>query len=131
MALTGRAEGPALGPPTPLVGRLAAVAGALARQSSRLGHRLDVDPLGLLSERAAIAGLSRQGRTSCGDACRLLPTTDGWLAVSLARDDDVELVPAWLGRGALAPADDPWEVVAAGVARRPTSALAEGAALLG
>ncbi len=50
----------------------------------------------LLGERAAIAGLSRQGRVSAGGACHLLDCRDGVLAVNLARSDDWELLPAWL-----------------------------------
>ncbi|MET0145501.1 MAG: CoA transferase, partial [Ilumatobacteraceae bacterium] len=43
------------------------------------------------------AELSRHGRWSCGGATQLLACTDGWIAVSLARPDDIELLPAWLG----------------------------------
>ncbi|MBL4826870.1 MAG: CoA transferase [Spongiibacteraceae bacterium] len=50
----------------------------------------------LLGERAAIAGLQRQGKTSAGGACRLYKTCDGALALNLVRDDDRELLPAWL-----------------------------------
>lgn len=55
--------------------------------------------------------------------CRLLPTLDGWLAVNLARESDVDLLPAWLEDGA-----DEWEKV---VADRPTAALVERGVLLG
>jgi hypothetical protein len=48
----------------------------------------------LLLERAAIAGLSPQGTTSWSGGARLLPAADGWVALSLTRPDDVELVPA-------------------------------------
>lgn len=49
----------------------------------------------LLGERAAITGLSRQGRISAGGACRLWETADGVLALNLAREEDLELLPAW------------------------------------
>jgi hypothetical protein len=51
---------------------------------------------------------------SCGGSTRLLPAADGWLAVSLARPSDWELVAAWLGTVApVAPED--WLRVAAAV----------------
>jgi hypothetical protein len=39
----------------------------------------------------------RNGTTSCGGSSRLVRVADGWIAVSLARPSDVDLVPAWLG----------------------------------
>ena len=87
LALTGDAAGPGLVAPPGTVERIVA-----------LGAALGVDALALLVERAAVAGLSRRGAVSCGGATRLLPVGGGgWLAVSLARPDDVDLVPAWLG----------------------------------
>jgi hypothetical protein len=56
-----------------------------------------VDAFTLLGQRAAITGCMRNGTTSCGGSSRLLRAADGWVAVSLARPSDVELVPAWLG----------------------------------
>jgi hypothetical protein len=61
------------------------------------GRRVDLDGLALLGERAAIAGLTRGGRRSCGGAARLLRSADGWVAVSLPRPEDYELLPAWVG----------------------------------
>lgn len=129
MALTGPADGPGLGPPAPLVPRLRAVAERLAHRSAQLGTAVAVDPLRLLAERAAAAGLRRQGQVSCGGAARLLRTADGWLAVSLARPDDLELVPAWLGRAV--DADDVWAAVADAVAAHPTDDLVAQGRLLG
>ena len=56
------------------------------------GH--DVATIELLGERAALMGLARRSPLSAGGACRLLPTRDGWFAISLARPSDHELVPA-------------------------------------
>jgi hypothetical protein len=127
MALTGDADGPPLVAPDGIVRRVAA-----------LGDRVGVDALALLGERAALAGLARRGTTSCGGATRLLPAVDGWLAVSLARPDDVGLLPAWFGRdlplapgGAEPPGDDVWKVVADEVAARPVAPLVAQARLLG
>ncbi len=95
--LTGRSDGPPLGPPAPLVANADRIAARLGTVTAAIGQRVDVDPLVLLTERAAIAGLGRRGERSCGGSAHLVAAEDGWLAVSLAREDDVELVPAWLG----------------------------------
>jgi hypothetical protein len=129
MALTGRPGAPPPGPPAGLVPKLAAVAELLADRAAALGGRLMVDPLARLAERAAIAGFERQGDVSCGGATRLLPACPGWLAVTLARPDDVDAVPAWLELDR--PPTDVWTAVATAVANRPVDELVERAALLG
>ncbi len=130
LALTGRPGAFALGTSRPLVAGVRSWAGQLADRSGALGTAVTVDPLGLLVERAAVAGLGRRGDISCGGGARLLRSADGWVAVSLARSDDWDLVPAWLGR--LRPvADGDWETVASGVAASPGEGLRAGAALLG
>lgn len=126
MALTGRPDGPGLGPPAGLVPGLE----RLARPFP------DVDPLALITERAAIAGLIRRGRESCGRSCRLLPTADDWLAISLPRPEDVELVPAWLevrpSQGGASPgAEPPWPAIAAAVAHRPAEEVVDRGTMLG
>ncbi len=90
MQLTGRADGPALAAPPLVVPGVRWLGGAAG-----IANRLDV--LALLGERAACAGLTRAGRTSCGGATRLLDTADGPVAISLARPTDVALLPALLG----------------------------------
>jgi crotonobetainyl-CoA:carnitine CoA-transferase CaiB-like acyl-CoA transferase len=129
MALTGRADGAALGPPSRLVAGLRLVGDRISEASAAIGHRVDVDALALLGERAALRGLQRQGSISCGGNTRLLPTADGWLAVCLSRADDVRALPAWLGLPDDPP--DPWAAVATALARQPTEALAAQARLLG
>lgn len=96
MALTGRPDGPPLVAP-----------GRPASQAREAVARLGIEIPGLLGERAAYAGLSRNGPWSCGGAMRILPTSDGHLALSLARPSDVELVPA-LVEGDV---DEPWTTV--------------------
>ncbi|TXH05870.1 MAG: CoA transferase [Nevskiaceae bacterium] len=97
MALTGRPEAaPAmcLVPLTAIAdGALVALA-ALAPAGALGGD----DGAALLAERAAIAGHTRRGAVSPGGACRLLATRDGAIALNLARDEDRELLPAWLQR---------------------------------
>ena len=97
MSLTGRAGGPHLGVPHALPSVLDGLAKHLHQMTAALGRAVDVDGPALLGERAAIAGHGRSGDTSCGGVARLLPAADGWLALSIARTEDVELLPAWLG----------------------------------
>ena len=100
--LTGRAGGPPLVPP----GRAATVAAELAdRLAAATG--VQVDGAQILAERAAFTGHRRCGAVSAGGACRLLPTADGWAAVSCARPDDPALLGALAGEEA---GDDPWPV---------------------
>jgi hypothetical protein len=122
-ALTGRADGPALRAPAGLVPRLQAIAAVVDPH---------LDPLPLLAKRAAIQELTRNGTTSCGGATRLLRTADGWIALSLARPDDLELVPAWLGiEPRLEPGDDPWVAIAGAVHERPATEVVAAAEGLG
>jgi hypothetical protein len=122
MALTGTEAAP-LGPPERLVPGV-----------EELGAGFPgLDALALLGERAALAGLRRHGATSCGGSGRLLPTADGWLAVSLPRVEDVEAVPAWLEIDGHPPgeaASAVWDRVRAVVRDRPTAALVDRAGLL-
>jgi crotonobetainyl-CoA:carnitine CoA-transferase CaiB-like acyl-CoA transferase len=129
MALTGRAGGAPLLPEAPLAPRLRAAQLVLGLLSSRLGRHVDVDVLGLLGERAALASLGRQGDTSTGGAARLLRAREGWVVVNLARLSDVDSIPAWLECGI--PGTDPWETVAAAVADRDAADIVERAQLLG
>jgi crotonobetainyl-CoA:carnitine CoA-transferase CaiB-like acyl-CoA transferase len=101
---------------------------AVARSIERRAG-IAVDGLGLLAERAAIAGLTRAGDRSAGGAARLMPSTDGWLAVSLARPSDVSDLPAWLETEV--DEEDPWPAVAAAVSTRSTGALVDRATPFG
>jgi hypothetical protein len=97
MALTGRPDGsPRVGSGRPA---------SLVRDHLRA---LSLDIPTLLGERAAYAGLTRRAPWSCGGAMRILPASDGQVAISLARDADIELVPALVEA---APTDDPWAAV--------------------
>jgi CoA-transferase family III len=121
MALTGPPDEP-LGPPEGLVDGVE----KLARPFP------DLDALALLGERAVHMGLWRRGTTSCGGSCRLLRAREGLVAVSLARDDDYEVVPAWLELDpAPATAAATWSAVADAVTHRDTDELLARAALLG
>jgi hypothetical protein len=122
MAVTGPADAAPLLAPRGLLPFLRAVRTELADTTTALGRRVELDTPALLAERAAIAGLTRQGRRSCGGATELVRGGDGvWIAASLARSDDVELLPAWLGGTDLA----------AGVATRAADDVVSAAIELG
>src|SRR4051812_14344220 len=87
--LGGASHSPPAIPPRDYVGRIIEL---LERLS---GHGIDA-PLELMSARAVEMGLRRNGAISAGGNARILPTCSGHIAVSLARNEDVELVPAWL-----------------------------------
>ncbi|SEP23673.1 CoA transferase [Trujillonella endophytica] len=128
VALTGAPDGPPLVPP----GRAATVARELtdriAAATAGTAHPVVLDGAALLAERAAFTGHRRAGRVSAGGSCRLLPTLDGWAAVSCARPDDPLLLGALVGRELPA---DPWPAVAAWVHAHPGEELAARAELLG
>ena len=88
LPLTGHSSGSPVVP----VGDAASWAGQMADRigeaTSASRHPVRVDGARLLAERAALTGGTRQGRLSVGGSCRLLPTLDGWAAVSSARPDD-------------------------------------------
>ncbi len=127
MALTGHAEGPPLLAPGPLA---SCARGAIEALRLVAGKRWpsDLDGPALLGERAAVFGLHRRGSISPGGSCRILRAADGWIAVNLARPDDVRSIPAWLGEGDVAL---PWSFVADRVALRPAAEVVERARLLG
>lgn len=96
MAVSGPPPGGQLGPPEPLLDGIDALGSRIASASARLGREVRWDWPALLGERAALDGLGAAGRTSCGGATRLVRCADGWVAVSLARPTDRDLLPAWL-----------------------------------
>lgn len=127
MWLTGRSDGA----PLPAPGRPATHVDeqllGLALHASRWGETVTPLPDNrILSERAAIAGLRRQGPLSCGGAFRTLPTRNGRIGLSLARPSDLELIPA-LTEGS---PGAPWEAVAAWAREVDTSEADQRISLL-
>jgi CoA-transferase family III len=88
----------------------------------------DLDGPALLGERAALLGLHRRGTVAPGGACRLLEAADGWIATTLARPDDLALLPAWLD---IESGEDPWPAVARAVRTRGAEETVARARLLG
>lgn len=80
----------------------------------------------LLGERARLRETVRQGRFCAGGYGRLLDGQDGRLALNLVRDEDWDLVPAWLE----ADVTD-WDGVARAVKGRTCAELASRAAEIG
>ncbi len=127
MALTGLADGPPQMCPVPLASCADGVIQALHCLAT--GDAAATLPTGslLLGERAAIAGLRRNGAISPGGSSRLLRAADGWFAVSLTREADWSAVPAWLGSGTATT----WQEIEALVAGRIAAPLVAQARLLG
>lgn len=124
MWLSGHGDGE----PRPCPAPLAACAQGAWLALTTLCPSLDphFDAFRLLGERAAIAGLQRRGRLSAGGACRLVDTADGSLAINLAREDDFDLLPAWLEKEQVA-TDELDEVIKT----RSTAHLVQRARLMG
>ncbi|WP_051749444.1 CoA transferase [Nevskia soli] len=126
MELTGLSDGPPQMCPVPLA---ACADGALAALAS-LAPEGSFDGLSgarLLGERAAIMDLHRAGAVSPGGACRLYRAGDGWIALNLARDEDRQVLPAWLQlEDALAP-----DALPQMIAARRSHELVEQGRLLG
>jgi hypothetical protein len=97
MALTGTAGEPPAASPAGAFGLAEEVTGRLAAVTREAGAEVRTDPAELIAGRAALMGLTRNGRISAGGSSRLLRAADGWCAVTLSRSDDVAAVPAILG----------------------------------
>lgn len=129
MHLTGPVAGPPALSPGPIATRLRGAAAAVSLLAQLGGGPpLALDGAALAAERAATAGLHRRGRRSAGGTCRLVPAADGWLAVNLARPDDVDALPAWLGEPT---GPDPWPMVERVAGRGRAVDLAASARVLG
>lgn len=105
---------------------LDAVAAAGERLVAASDGRVAFDARQALSRGEDLA-LQEPGLWSPNRHCRLVACQDGWLAVSLARDDDRDLVPAWTGASF---DTDPWEAVIAAAADRSAGQMAASAQAL-
>lgn len=127
MWLTGHADQPGRACPVALAScAQGAWLALVALSEGRLSA--DMAAFRLLGERAAIAGYRRQGKTSAGGACHFYHALDGALAVNLPREDDRELLPAWLQQ--VLPLNDE-QALQAAVRQRAVQPLLEQARLLG
>ncbi len=135
MPLCGAADGPALRAahaiPTCARGALVAL-----RQLTGVNVLPGHSGATLLSERAAFHGWPRRGQTSVNGHCHLLPSADGWVALNLARGEDVDLLPALFAPNVAAGETDrllshDLAVIRACVARMHTDTLLQRGRLLG
>ncbi|MER7007873.1 CoA transferase [Dactylosporangium sp. NPDC000555] len=95
-ALFLRGPRPQAGP-----GRLLAHLRGAALAARLLGLPVDVAGDRLPGERAALRGAAD---APAAERCRLYRVADGHIAVNLARDEDLDLIPAWLVLAADSPA---------------------------
>ena len=107
---------------------VAAVEARLDAAAARLGAELGADGPACLAERRRLLGIAPAGRVSAGGSCRLVEADDGWFALNLARPDDREAVPAWMGREWSGPL---WDGVADVAAERSVADAVDRAQLLG
>jgi|SRR5580658_142827 crotonobetainyl-CoA:carnitine CoA-transferase CaiB-like acyl-CoA transferase len=126
MAVTGTADGPGLMAPAALTAAADGASMALwAISGAAVLERLSGAML--LGERARVMRLTRRGEISPGGGSRLLPSRDGWIAVTLVRCQDWDAVPAWLREDGVAD----WPSVATCVRRRSSGFLVDRGRLLG
>ncbi len=111
----------------PLAPILASLGAEIARLTAEHGRRVNVETLGITDRRGQLP-LRPPGVFSPNRACRLVRAADGWIAVNLARDEDRDLIPAWLEAG-LEP--DLWAAIVRLARRRDCADLLAGAVLLG
>jgi hypothetical protein len=128
MWLTGREDGPTLGAPASVPTVLDDLAASFVARASVPRHRVQVDGAAFIGERAALRGLARAGDVSCGGSARLMRSRDGWVAVSLPRPDDLELLPAWVG---IRPDVEPWAALARVLYERSAAEAVSSGAELG
>ena len=102
---------------------------ALERLSA-LGLPTPGSGLHVLSQRAKFTDAVRNRQRSMGGGCRLFPSSDGWTAVHLPREDDLELLPAWLGIDASSP-EIPWDRIGQEIRRHTSDHLVRSAQELG
>lgn len=105
---------------------LDAVAAAGDRLVAASHSRIAFDPRRALSRHDDLT-LAEPGAWSPNRHCRLVPCREGWIAASLARDEDRDLVPAWTGA---ALDDEPWQAVLDAAAERAADEMVAAAAEL-
>lgn len=89
---------------------------------------VEVDADDVLGGRAALLDLPRAGTVSAGGATRLMGAADGWCALTLARPDDLDAVPALVEAE---DTPDPWAAVRERIRATGVHTVASRARLLG
>ena len=91
------------------------------------GTEVDADVI--IAGRAGLLGHTPHDHISAGGATHLMPSRDGWCALTLSRPDDVDAVPALIEADDVA--HDPWPAVQRWIADRDSAEVTERARLLG
>jgi hypothetical protein len=112
---------------SPIAPVLASLGAKIARLSAQLGEPVDVATLNI-TDREGLLPLDPPTTVSPNRACHLIAAADGWIALNLAREEDRELIPAWLGCEV---EGDQWATIARLAGDRACAELIDGAALLG
>ncbi|ODT86963.1 CoA transferase [Phenylobacterium sp. SCN 70-31] len=107
---------------------LDALCEGVERLTAWVGETVRPQDLGVLDRAGHLPLGPPGGRVSPNGACRLVRAADGWMALNLAREEDRDLIPAWLLTGETG---DAWDLVEARAADHSCAALVERAALLG
>ena len=128
MHLTGSASGPPSAVPAGIVSPLHALAEALASATASLGRQVVVDPVALVTQRAAFTRFGRNGSTSAGGFARMVRAADGWVVLNLPRPCDVASLPA-LVNAQVDGAD--WHALERRVASMAVAEVVDRAVLLG
>ncbi|UGT61724.1 CoA transferase [Nocardia asteroides] len=129
MALTGfPGEPPLAAPGVPALVVERALERVARAAAVRTGRPPVLPGVGLLGERAACTGFTRNAPFSCGGRFLAVPARDGFVGLSLARPDDIALLPALVER---AECPDPWAALADWARDLPVRTADERIALLG
>jgi hypothetical protein len=103
------------------------LAARIAKVSKDIGKSVHPHE-GILTERSAYLPLATPGIWSANRSCRMVETRDGWIAVNLPRESDIELVPAWIGCDYDA---EPWPSILEAARERQTMDLAQAGQQIG
>ena len=103
------------------------LSGKIAEATSHLWAPVRVHE-DIFAERAAYLPLSSPGIWSANQKCRMVRAGDGWMSVNLPRENDLELVPAWIG---CAFDSAPWPAIIAAARERRVDEIVTSAQQLG
>jgi hypothetical protein len=87
-----------------------------------------VDGSALVTERAKFLGFRNPGQVSANGTCRLIHARDDWIALSLAREEDWKLIPAWLEEEVK---EVDWPSIASRIRSRSSAVLADRGRMMG
>lgn len=98
-----------LGITVPILTATALLIQRISNAAQSLDFQIDLQAAPILTQRAEALGLDRPGSVSANGHSRMVRCKDGWVALSLARDEDFASLPALTGRSV---GTDPWQTVA-------------------